>query len=305
MFIVTYFTNIAFFKYIDIIALIAILMGVLYQDVFALLAFLPLLRIDRKLISNGLFYKKIWSLLSLFIISCLSIQAAFGIGYKNVYQEFAFTSFTENPNMISYIVISIYSLEVGINSLTKRSYIGKLRRLIISLLIFYILIKSGSRNAILPYLILLCIDFKIIRKPYLISFRSKILLFFTPLIIPLTFVFLYNFKFIDTEYLNLVQRPDWLNILSLGDGKGSSIGLNSFLYLYSKFGNGLFILFVFSAFILFIEKRTISIAFFAVWLMGTFEAHVVTFAYGAPIVLFILLNINSFHTIKNENFKKA
>lgn len=274
---------------------------VIYQDVFGFLAFAPLFRLSRDREWSH-HWQPISIQANIAIVSLIFIQSFFQNSYQFIYDNFTFTSFTENPNMIAYVLIALLGYHVTFVGANIRKWVTTLMFLMVAKSLF----DSGSRNAIAPTVLLLLAfywpdKFAVIRSKFV-----AMLLMFIPLIFPVLLVCLSYFDLIAEPIFQTVQRSSWMELVVFENARDLEVSLNTFIYLLTRYGFFYFCLFVVSC-ILFVKLRgPIPLAFFAIWLMGTFEAYIVSYSYGISIILMLIgsrnpvAKKNRFERIKNN-----
>lgn len=288
-------TNLFIFQKIDIALVVAVLSGLIYKDIFAALAFIPFLSFHPQMGMKALRFRLILKSSAYTLLLLLLVQAYLGHGYAQIYGERSFISFTENPNMLAFLIVSLYGLQVSLNFKHSTNTQNKLLKLIVFIFVTQLLLIVGSRNAILPVIIIALVDLGFLKKG--INGKWGIILFMIPLLFPLLVVLGIGYGFFPKSALSLIQRDEWANLEFILKTDQSIQGLNAFSFLITNFSS-LFGLIYFIIGIQFcIRRKKLPLIFFAIWLMGTFESHLISFAYGGGLTLLLISN---YHERKPE-----
>lgn len=272
------------------IILLALFAGLIFQDLFALLAFVPFFIfrpfINRPKSISGRTILRI----NYLILAIVFFQSVAGYGYDYVYRERVFVGFTENPNMLAYIITSLLALSTTISQELTTTRKDTLLSVLLFTIAGFTLLKCGSRNALAPFALLLLISFAPKIPKHCSSPPLKLGLIFIPLLIPVIVSVLHQKGQLSQDFTENLRRDSWFEIASLEELQHLEVGLNTFFYLNTSYGPTFLLLFCVGAVIWSFQKRSIPVAFFAIWMMGIFEPYLVSFSYGGSLLIMLISN---------------
>lgn len=219
-------------------------------------------------------YRAIFRLLAYFLLCLILFQSFLDSSYDLIYQKISFIGFTKNPNMLGFVLVSIFAFYSYFSETRSFQFYSAF------IIWIYLLILVDSRNVVLPVVLLALAKTRLFLTPFE-RLEVQLLLVVLPFVVPVLIYFGITLGLFSENIIALIQRPDWLMLLESND---KVLGLNIMTSLYSQFG------LYFSACILLylivlVKNVYIPIEFFAVWIMGVFESHLVTYSYGIPLLL--------------------
>lgn len=281
-------TNIFILFKIDFAFVVALIAGIIYDDIFAVLAFIPFLSFHPQMGIKTVRFRIILKSTAFALFMLLLIQAYSGHGYTWIYGERSFVSFTENPNMLAFLIVSLYGLQVSLNFKHSTNGQNKVLKFIVFIIVAWLLLIVGSRNAILPVIIVALVDLGFLKKD--VNGKWSVILFIIPMLFPLVLISAIGYGFLPKNTLTIIQRDEWANFEILLNTNQGILGLNAFTYLMTNFSLLFGLIYLITGILFCLRRKKIPIIFFAIWLMGTFESHVVSFSYGAGLILLLISN---------------
>ncbi len=117
-----------------------------------------------------------------------------------------------------------------------------------------------------------------------------IVLFMIPLLFPLLVVSGIGYGFFPKSALSLIQRDEWASFEFILNTDQSIKGLNVFTYLITNFSILFGLTYFITGIVFCIRRKNLPLIFFAIWIMGTFESHLISFAYGGGLTLLLISN---------------